>query len=258
MLTYKDIKRNKDTVCIVATGNAWDRCVFGNSNKDYWTLNNMFESSVDPNCFTEWFQLHRPGWGEGSVDTIEMRNFLQTWARPVWVQKDWGSELEVKNPVLYPFDEVVEKYGPRDIHGKPYPYFSNSIDYMVTLAILRGYREIQLYGVEFISLEDDEYFTMRQTLNYYLGRATELEIKVVVQEYSSLLKHPFIYAYERTRHDRLEDVMEENLAKVVGDQAEILQNIQQLQKSYDYMEGGRQTLEQVLKFAKLRDKGYPI
>jgi hypothetical protein len=148
-ITYQDIERKNDIVCMVATGYAWDACVFGNDKKDYWTLNNMDTAQIDPNLFDEWFQLHRPGCGLGHVDDSTTRAFLQHgWRKPCWVQKDWGDEMPVINPAIYPIDEVVEKFCPRNVYGKPYPYFTNTVDYMLLLAVLRGYKKIEFYGVD--------------------------------------------------------------------------------------------------------------
>ena len=68
-------KTESKIVCIVATGYAWDQCVFGNPDKDYWTLNNMYEAGSKPAHYDEWFQIHRPGSGEGHVDDPPMRKF---------------------------------------------------------------------------------------------------------------------------------------------------------------------------------------
>ncbi|GAG02223.1 unnamed protein product, partial [marine sediment metagenome] len=185
---------NNKIVCIVATGYAWDDCVFGNSNKDYWTLNNMYHTNVSPESFDEWFQLHRPGSHEGHIDDEPMRTFLATkWKKPCWVQKDWGAELQVLNPYVYPIDEVIKEYCPKDVNGISYPYFTNSVDYMICLALLRGYEELHLHGVEFISPVDDEYFKMRQSINFYLGQAMKMDRKVVIQPTSSMLRSDFWY-----------------------------------------------------------------
>jgi hypothetical protein len=252
-------KTENKTLCIVATGYAWEACVFGNPKKDYWTLNNMYEAGVkSPDVFDEWFQIHRPGSGEGHVDDPPMRKFLQEYPKPVWVQKDWGEELAVKNPWIYPLDEIMEKFCPRDVYGEPYPYFTNSVDYMLCLAGLRGYEEIQLYGVEFISEIDDEYFLMRQSVNFYVGRLFEMGVKVVTQPHSSLLKCPYWYAYRSPKRDPLEKIIKENLKKLIAERDKHKTQLAQAQKVVDTLEGGVQTMEQLTKIAKLRGKGAQI
>jgi len=251
-------KTTNKTVCIVATGYAWEACVFGNPKKDYWTLNNMYEAGSKTDVYDEWFQIHRPGSNEGHVDDPPMRKFLVEWDKPVWVQRDWGQEMPVKNPWIYPIDEIMERFCPRDVYGKPYPYFTNSVDYMLCLAGLRNYEEIQLYGVEFISEQDDEYYTMRQSVNYYIGRLLEAGVRVVIQPHSSLMKGPYWYGYESPKRDPLEKLMKENLNKVKAEKEKHESQKRDLDHKIHVLDGGVQTLEQLLKIAKLRDKGAQI
>lgn len=258
-LKYQDIERKNDIVCMIATGYAWDSCVFGNEKKDYWTLNNMNTATIDNNLFDEWFQIHRPGSGLGHVDDAEMRAFLQhEWRKPCWVQKDWGDEMPVINPAIYPIDEVLEEFCPRNVYGKPYPYFTNTVDYMLLLAALRGYKEIEFYGVEFVSHVDDEYYTMRQSLNYYLGQIKKMKINVLVQDHSSLLKAGYWYAYESKRKDHLEDIMKDNLKKIDQEEEDARKQIQAGKDKLNVLSGGRQSMTQLLQFAALRDKGCRI
>lgn len=252
-------KTENKTVCIVATGYAWEACVFGNPKFDYWTLNNMYEAGLkSPDTFDEWFQIHRPTSGEGHVDDPPMRKFLQEYPKPIWVQKDWGEEMPVKNPWIYPIDEVLETLCPRDIYGKPYPYFTNSVDYMLCLATLRGYTEVQLFGVEFISEVDDEYFQMRQSVNFYVGRMMERGIKIAVQPHSSLLKCANWYGYESKKRDPFVKIMRDNLNKVKQERGKHQAQLEEMQKALFVLEGGIQTIEQLLKIEKLKDKGAQI
>jgi hypothetical protein len=252
-------KTNNKTVCIVATGYAWEQCVFGTPEYDYWTLNNMYEAGVkSPDMFDEWFQIHRPGSGEGHVDDKPMRNFLQEFSKPIWTQKDWGKEMPVKNQWTYPIDEIMLTFCPRDVYGVPYPYFTNSVDYMLCLAGFRGYEEIRLYGVEFISEVDDEYYSMRQSVNFYIGRLLERGINIVVQPHSSLLKCPYWYGYKSPRKDPLEKIMKENLGKINNELQKHVEQKAKVDETIKMLEGGIQTLQQLLKIAKLRDKGAQI
>jgi hypothetical protein len=252
-------ERNNDIVCIVATGYAWEDCKFGVPGKDYWCLNNMYEAGVDIHVFDEWFQLHRPGSKEGHVDDDQMRHFLSmVWKKPCWVQADWGENMRVINPYLYPVHKVIDRFCPRDVSDNPYPYFTNSVDYMICLAALRGYKEIQLYGVEFISEVDEEYFKMRQSVNFYVARLTEMGIKVVIQPHSSLLKNSYWYAYESPKRDPFSKIMHQNLTNVQQQKAECEKKIREQEKLLHTLSGGEQTLEQSLRILALKDKGCQI
>lgn len=257
MLEYP--KTENTIVCIVATGYSWEKCVFGNPKKDYWTLNNMYAAGIKtPEVFDEWFQIHRPGSGEGHIDDAPMRKFLTEYQKPVWLQKDWGKEMPVANPHVYPINEVLDQLCPRDTYGEPYPYFTNSVDYMICLAALRGYKEIQLYGVEFISEVDDEYFQMRQSVNYYIAKAECRGIKVLIQPQSSLLKAPYWYGYRSPLKDPITKIRKENLAKIKQEHANRVAQLQEMQNAIKTLEGGIQALEQMDKIEKLRQKGAQI
>lgn len=253
-------ERTNDVVCLVATGYAWEDCKFGLPGKDYWCLNNMYESGLQStDVFDEWFQLHRPGSKEGHVDDEPMRHFLsQVWKKPCWVQKEWGEDMFVINPYLYPINKVLDRFCPRDVQGDPYPYFTNTVDYMICLAMLRGYNKIELYGVEFISEVDDEYFKMRQSVNFYVGRGLELGVEFTIQPHSSLLKNAYWYAYESPRRDPFEKIMQQNLVQVRQQKAECEKKIRDQEKLLHTLNGGEQTLEQSMKILKLKDKGCQI
>jgi hypothetical protein len=248
-------------VCIVGSGYTSESCVFNNNNKDYWSLNNMFEDENVPAAYyDEWFQLHRPGSGEGHVDTTQTREFLHIWKKPCWVQKDWGDELPVHNPYIYPIEEVMEKYCPRpaDLQNKPYPYFTNSIDYMICLAGLRGYEEIQLYGTDMISEADDEYYKMRQSVNYYIGKVEGHGVKVVIQPHSSLLKTDFWYAYEDRQKDSIEDDVRGSLQKIQDEKADAQLKITEQQMRLQACDGAEQVIRQLITAFDLRAKGAQI
>lgn len=253
---FPETKNN--VVCIVGSGYAWDSCVFRDPNKDYWTLNNMYSAPVGPDVFDEWFQIHRPGSGLGSVDEAAMRAFLSNWKKPCWVQKDWGDDLIVTNPWIYPIKEVIETYCPKDVNEVNYPYFTNSIDYMICLAMLRNYKEVHLHGVEFIAGCDDEYYQMRQSINFYIGQAQARGVKVIIQPHSSLLKGPYWYGYGNKSKDSLEKYMTKEMKTFQEQRDECLQQIRDLEQRYSTLDGGVQVLKQTLDVAKLRARGAQI
>jgi hypothetical protein len=254
--TGKKIISNKDKpLCIIGSGFGWEKCPFGNEDWEYWTLNNMHKVD-DIDHYTQWFQLHQPGSGEGHVDDPEHRKFLKSWQKGVWIQKEEYAEvLGIAYPMVYPFDAAVDLMCPRNPDGTPYPYFTNSIDYMFCLAILQEYNPIYLHGVEFISLVDDEYFKMRQSVEYYVGKAQGMGYDVIVQDYSALLKARYIYAWEVYKEDPIEQMVSQNLAKLKGQQAIVEDSVKTIERKRFTQDGAIQALEQVLHYIKLKDKG---
>jgi hypothetical protein len=166
--------------------------------------------------------------------------------------------MVVCNPWVYPIDEVLEKFCPKTATGKPYPYFTNTVDYMVCLAILRGYKEIQLYGTDMMSEKDDEYYKMRQSLNYFIAKAEMSGINIVIQPHSSLLKNNFWYAYESPKKDPMEDYIAKGLEENLKGKAEAEQRMHTEQLKMATLDGGIQILNQIMTLFKIRDRGAQI
>src|SRR3972149_6802907 len=93
--------------------------------------------------------------------------------------------MEVQLPTIpasiaYPFDEVVAAVGSN--------YFAtNTIGYMLGLAILEGVKEIRLYGINMGDQDLGDRYA-RPSIEFLLGLASGRGAKVWVPEESALLK----------------------------------------------------------------------
>ena len=97
----------------------------------------------------------------------------------------------------YPIKEVMEKFGSR--------YFTNSISYMIALAMYKGYSEINLYGVDMDM--GTEYIYERPSVMYWIGFARGKGVKVTI---ASGTDDPyFLYGYET--NSKLTKKMEERM-----------------------------------------------
>ena len=88
----------------------------------------------------------------------------------------------------YPLQEVIEFFGD--------DYFSNTIDYMIALAIYKGATEIDIYGVNMLG---DQYLFEKPGVEYWRGQAMGRGIKVTVHGKQSLVgKTPdgLLYGYD--------------------------------------------------------------
>jgi hypothetical protein len=88
----------------------------------------------------------------------------------------------------YPIQAVVRRFNTT--------FFTNTIDYMIALALLREFKIIELYGVNMA--HDSEYAYQRPGIHYWLGRAEEAGTKVIVHEPSTILKTDLMYGYDIT------------------------------------------------------------
>lgn len=77
---------------------------------------------------------------------------------------------EIPKSEAFPIKEVVKKFG--------LPYFTNTISYMIAYALLQGAEEIDIYGVNQAS--SSEYFYEKAGVEYWIGIATGLGVKVII------------------------------------------------------------------------------
>lgn len=77
-------------------------------------------------------------------------------------------EIPLSEP--YPIEDIVKRFG--------WPYFSNTISFMIAYALLKGAEEISLYGINQAS--SAEYFYERDGVTYWLGIANGMGVKVII------------------------------------------------------------------------------
>ena len=77
---------------------------------------------------------------------------------------------EIPLSEAFPIQECVKTFG--------MPYFSNTISYMIAYALLKGAKEISLYGINQAS--SSEYFYERDGVTFWLGIAIGLGVKVTI------------------------------------------------------------------------------
>lgn len=179
---------------------------FQDESWELWTLNNIY-SALPLNRWDRWFEMHpnfreyppfhdvrmdagaivrgdsRPAIGE----KIEHVDWLkaQPPGKPIYFLKD---EPDIPAGVKYPLPDVLawcEKEG-------LFPYFSNSISYMIALALMDGYKTIGVWGVDMAA--GGEYQQERPSVEYWLGVAKRYA-EIVLPKECELLKAR-LYGYE--------------------------------------------------------------
>jgi len=173
-------------VCIVGFSGTRGDAPYADPDMEIWGLNDIFE--VIPRC-DRLFQVHQRGEVETHTTRTEGKPHperLRELTCPIIMGETWP---ELPNSVAYPLARVIARLG-----GSISDYFTNTISYMIALAIAEGYREIHVYGVDMAV--GSEYESQRPSCEYFLGLAVGRGIKVVIPPGSDLLKTRFRYGLQ--------------------------------------------------------------
>ncbi len=133
-----------------------------------------------------YFELHR--WEPGQPWFSESYvKFLENFSGPVVMSEKVES---VKNCILLPWQELVEKYGDY--------FFTSSLAWMMAMAIEEGAKKIGLWGVDMAATT--EYHDQRMGCQYFAMIAKAKGIEVGVPPTSDLLRPAPLYGVCETSH----------------------------------------------------------
>lgn len=193
-------RKRRKKVAIVGCADSKNDAPFKDDEFEIWGVNNLFPLiEAHPDRY-RWFEIHditKDG------DTFKRRDNpvfrgqvvneyltqLGDWANkincPVYMQKPWDV---VPTSMAYPLKQILEKFG---------NYFTNSISWMLALAIHEGFEEIHVYGVDMAV--DTEYHHQRPSCEYFLGLARGMGIKIYIPDTADLLKVRFLYGFDEPK-----------------------------------------------------------
>ena len=183
----------KHRVAIVGCADTCKQVPFDRAQEfEFWGVNNLYLTRPGP--WTRWFDIHsfkysqpRRRWERrGAADfrgqTVEKYlAALQDLDIPIYMQAPCPV---VPNAVIYPVDDILANFG---------DYFTNTISYMIALAIFEGFEEIRILGVDMAV--DTEYHWQRPSCEYFIGIARGRGIEVVLPDECDLLKTRFLYGF---------------------------------------------------------------
>lgn len=129
-----------------------------------------------------WFELHGnllwpecESYGKPYIEWLKQQTF------PIYMQNN----SLVPNALVYPKDQMVEKFG-RD-------FFTSSFAWMMAKAIDDGAKEIALFGIDMASRE--EYILQRPSFYFFKHKAEQAGIKVWAPNESDIMQPPGLYGY---------------------------------------------------------------
>ena len=149
--------------------------------------------------------------------------------KPIYLQQ---SDPALKSSVTFPYDDVVKDCG-------GFEYFTNSVSYMLALAIHEQVDELALFGCDMAQFfgkngANGEYSFQRPSCEFYLGVAVGKGIKVTVASESDLLKKLCLYGYETIGGEQKTklDARRQELRDRVEQLNEAVQTIDQEYRNY--------------------------
>ena len=164
-------------VAIVGTGPDRLSAPFDDSEWECWALNEIRQPA-----FTRHWELH-----PRRVQSAHDLRALAAIRQPCYVldPAEWGPG-EVPSPARYPLARVQEAGMRR--------YFSCTFAYQVALAVLEGFEELGLWGVQLHLGSPRERLVERRCVDYWLGYAEGRGLRV--SQDSGLAWQPHLYGYD--------------------------------------------------------------
>jgi hypothetical protein len=177
------------------------------------------------------FEIHK--W-----DEVVKWGSPQAWAlfpnAPVYLQE---ARPDVPHSIAFPFDEIAAQFN--IFPDRKESNMSNSISWMIALAITEGFEEIHVYGVNMS--HHTEYGTQKPSCEYYLGLAKGMGKAIYVPAESDLMKSYFLYGKDEEKQTeilkRIQDHMDFMTTQFNGQK----QQSEQLRDSLNQHIGGIET-----------------
>jgi hypothetical protein len=243
----KDVKGKKKKLAIIGCSDSRDQAPWGDDTWEMMGVNNLYHH-VPLQSFTSWFEIHFFGHdGKGNISRRynpvfrgqKVNEYLEQLGQlkfPVYVQsldlplienghivKIWENGKKVTdmsksipipmpNAAVFPFDDLLRRF---------HPYFTNTISWQIAWAIYNDFEEIGIWGVDMAVAE--EYMAQRPSVEYYLGIAEGLGIKITLPDECDLLKTLFQYGLqepEATAYEKKLSNVKKNLAMRRAKEAE--------------------------------------
>lgn len=165
-------KAAKSKVILVGKGYGWWDAGEGDADTDVYGINDLIMKRIDIDLL---FNLHLlEDYSEGDMACVNMASQLGI---PVIMPKKYE---QVKTSVEFPLEEAMREFDT--------DYFMTGIAYMIAYAIMKEYKQIDLYGINMRGA-DEKYKNARACVEFWIGVAKGRGIKVNVHgKYSDCLK----------------------------------------------------------------------
>ncbi len=205
---------------------------YNDPDYEIWGLNGVYGYIDFPNIsnFTRWFELHSL---EVHRDAYPDDGFFKGLKIPLVTQEVFP---DYPTSVKYPLEEVLARF--------PRRYFTNSVSWMLALAIIEGYTDISLFGIDMAVAS--EYGFERPSCEYFLGYAEGMGINIHIPPESDLLKTPFLYGFEDEQQNFMRSKLLAKKAEYEAKKAEYQRHIEHATAALNTYDGALQDVEYTL------------
>ena len=219
-----EAEKPRRKVAIIGTAEPhWRAAPFHDKSWEIWTCGGVFQSAPRTDRH---FEIHAKsetckGWGGSAQQEAEARATYWAWLAergPAAVLQK--STNDAPNASVYPLESVLEAFSDG--------YFTNSISYMIALALLEGVDEIGLWGIDMALSGDglaDEYGLQRPSVEFYLGIACGRGITVHLPPETTLLKARKLYGFQGPQDDGFNQAAKAKIDELEHKAAQISQFI---------------------------------
>ncbi len=235
-------------IAIVGCSDTKNLAPYDDPSWEIWAMNNSFGHVKKASA---WFEIHpikfengkyyrrkllRPGVFEWSEDFRgqPMLDYLKAIASlncPVYMQQHWDI---VPKSIPFPLQDILASFG---------RYFTNSVSYMIALAIKVGAKEIGCWGVDMATAS--EYGPQRPSCEFFLGIAAGMGIILTVPDQADLLKTRFLYGFEEREQCAWESKIMQMLEAMEGRKQKELRNYEIASKKIQQYVGAQEAIKEV-------------
>jgi len=175
-------------ICGFAEGHR-DAAPWTETNIEFWGINRLW-SVLEKKPWTRWFELH--SLEDFYKEDNDHKVWLQQLGIPIYVRPqdlETAAEWQIPQATPYPIERVLSSYT---------PYFTNTISWLMAMAISMEFKEIQLFGVDMAqdSVFQAEYSQQRPSCEWLIGYAQAAGINIVLPPGSDLMKASHLYGFD--------------------------------------------------------------
>jgi hypothetical protein len=197
LVEAKAVTKIHRKVCIVGCADSKKIVPWSDPEMEFWGVNNLYGVPIPGSHYDRWFEIHniecvnevykrRESLDFRGQNVKEYLKGIAAMNCPiVYMQKKWDL---VPQSVEYPLEVIIASFG---------RYFTNTVSYEIALAILMGYEEIHVFGVDMAT--GSEWSHQRPSCEFFLGWAAGRGIKLFIPDEADLLKVKFLYGFEEPK-----------------------------------------------------------